>query len=383
MVAVLLGLHFSRIGFSDAGVGFVVGSGLAGGACGVWLAAVLADRVGPGRFLASAALASAAGGLVLAWATRPPVAALAAFVGMVNGMGRDRSAALVVEQALLPRTTTDSGRTTAFAWYHLLQDAGHALGGALAALPALLGRGGEVAADGLRPMLVAYAALMLGIAPLYRGLSRWGAAAGATPRRRLSPGSRRVVWRLAALFGFDSVAGGFLTTALLALFFEQRFGAGVGTLGALFFAARVANAASHLAAAWLARRFGLLPTMVFTHIPSSFLLATVPFAPSFGVAAALFLVREGLVEMDVPTRQSYVMAIVRPEERTVASGITHLVRMGGWAVAPFVAGPLMAAVSPSVPLLVGAAMKVVYDVLLWIGFRRTRPPEEREAAGVA
>jgi predicted MFS family arabinose efflux permease len=225
-------------------------------------------------------------------------------------------------------------------------------------------------------MIVAYAALMLGIAPLYRGLSRGDAAAGATPRRRLSPASRRVVWRLAALFGLDSVAGGFLTTALLALFFEQRFGAGIGTLGALFFAARVANAASHLAAAWLARRFGLLPTMVFTHIPSSVLLATVPFAPSFGVAAALFLVREGLVEMDVPTRQSYVMAIVRPEERTVASGITHLVRMGGWAVAPFVAGPLMAAVSPAVPLLVGAAMKVVYDVLLWIGFRRTRPPEE-------
>ena len=168
-----------------------------------------------------------------------------------------------------------------------------------------------------------------------------------------------------------SLAGGFLTSALLSYFFLQRFGVGPGVLGPLFFGARVLNAVSHLGAAWLAERIGLLNTMVFTHIPSSLLLATVAWAPSFPVAAALFLLREGLVEMDVPTRQSYVMAVVRPEERTLASGVTNLVRTGGWAVAPSLAGLLMQGTSLAMPLLVGAGMKIAYDVVLYAAFRRT------------
>jgi MFS family permease len=137
------------------------------------------------------------------------------------------------------------------------------------------------------------------------------------------------------------------------------------------------NAVSHLAAARLARRFGLVNTMVFTHIPSSLLLATVAFAPSFPVAAVLFLLREGLVEMDVPTRQSYVLAVVQPEERTFASGVTNLVRLGSWAVAPVFAGALMVADSLYLPLVIGAAMKIAYDLLLWRAFRGVKPPEEQ------
>jgi len=147
-------------------------------------------------------------------------------------------------------------------------------------------------------------------------------------------------------------------------------------IGVLFFGARVLNAFSHLGAAWLARRIGLVNTMVFTHIPSSLLLCTVPFAPSFGVAAVLFLIREGLVEMDVPTRQSYVMAVVRPEERTFASGVTNLVRTASWAVMPSLAGLFMQSLTLATPLFVGAGMKITYDVLLWLSFRRIRPPEE-------
>jgi MFS family permease len=141
------------------------------------------------------------------------------------------------------------------------------------------------------------------------------------------------------------------------------------------------NAGSHLAAAWLARRIGLVNTMVFTHLPSSLLLMTVAFAPTFEVAALLFLLREGLVEMDVPTRQSYVLAVVEPAERTLASGITNLVRLAAWAVAPLLAGVLSGALSLHVPLLVGAAMKIVYDLLLWRAFRAVRPPEERSRGG--
>lgn len=147
----------------------------------------------------------------------------------------------------------------------------------------------------------------------------------------------------------------------------------------LYFGARLANAVSHLGAAWLAKRIGLVNTMVFTHIPSSLLLMTIPFAPDFATAAAVFLVREGLAEMDVPTRQSYLMAVVRPEERTFASGVTHLVRMGGWAVAPTAAGALMQFVAFASPIFIGAAMKVGYDVMLYAAFRNIRPPEEQKA----
>ena len=144
-----------------------------------------------------------------------------------------------------------------------------------------------------------------------------------------------------------------------------------------FFGARILNAISHLGAAWLARRIGLVNTMVFTHIPSSILLVTVAFAPSFAVAAALFLFREGLAEMDLPTRQSYVMAVVEPSERTVVSGITTLARLTALAIAPGFAGLVMTGDTMFLPLVIGAAMKIGYDLLLWRAFRRTKPPEER------
>jgi hypothetical protein len=192
----------------------------------------------------------------------------------------------------------------------------------------------------------------------------------------LTPDSRRILWKICALFALDSLGGGFLTTALLSYFFHERFGVGVETIAVLFFIARIANAVSHFGAAWLAKRIGLVNTMVFTHIPSSVLLLTVAIAPNFTVAALLFLLREGLVEMDVPTRQSYVMAVVAPHERTTASGVTHLVRLSAWAVAPILAGVLMATTSLLLPLLIGAGLKILYDVLLWRAFRAVRPPEE-------
>ena len=198
----------------------------------------------------------------------------------------------------------------------------------------------------------------------------------AAPRAPITPATRKVLLKLSGLFAIDAIGGGFLTTALLAYFFYERFGVGIEAIGVLFFVARIANALSHFAAAWLARRIGLVNTMVFTHIPSSVLLLTVPFMPTFPVAAALFLLRESLVEMDVPTRQSYVMAVVRPEERTFASGITHLVRMAGWAVAPALAGLLMTGTSLAAPLIAGGLLKILYDIVLWRAFRKLRPPEE-------
>jgi MFS family permease len=342
------------------------------------LAATLwADRVGRRRFLVGLAAMTAAGGAAAVLVSDWRWLAAAACLGGLNGMGRDRGAGLVLEQAALPAVLGARSRTRGFAVYNVLQDVGHALGGLVAGLAGVLERDAGMPADAAaRAVLWVYpAALLLG-ALFYVRLS----PAVESPRRereRLSAPTRRVLWRLGALFAVDSVAGGFLTTALLTYFFFERFGAGAIAIGALFAAARVLNALSHLGAAWLAGRIGLVNTMVFTHIPSSFLLVSVGFAPSFPVAAVLFLIREALVEMDVPTRQSYVMALVRPEERTTASGVTNLVRMSGWALGPVLTGSLMAGVGLAVPLYIGAGLKIAYDLLLWRSFRHLRAPEER------
>ena len=378
MLGVLLGLYLAALRFSPAQLGWVVGAGLTGAAVATVVAMFLGDRVGRRRLLLGLQLLGIAGALLAALGSSPWLVGCAAFLGMLNGMGRDRGAALVLEQAILPATATPAQRTGAFARYHLLQDVGHALGGLLAALPSLLREVTQLPElPALRLGLGLYALLLLPCVPLYLALSRGVEAPPAPAGPTLSAHSRRVLGRLCALFALDALGGGFFTTALLTFFFHQRFGVGAGAVGLLFFGARVANALSHLGAAWLAGRIGLVNTMVFTHLPSSLLLVTVAYAPSFPVAAALFLLREGLVEMDVPTRQSYVMAVVRPEERTFASGLTALVRVGAWAVAPVLAGLLMQDVAFVTPLLVGAGLKILYDVLLYFSFCRLKPPEEQ------
>ncbi|MBI5709034.1 MAG: MFS transporter [Candidatus Eisenbacteria bacterium] len=378
MTGVLLGIYVAGLGGSPSQIGAVIAAGLAGGAVATLAATVAGDRFGRRRFLLASSLLSAAGAVALAVSSRPVTLALAAFLGMVNGMGRDRGAALVVEQAALPSTTSDRDRTRAIAWYNVLQDAGHAAGSLLAGLPGLLQHAGGLASlPALRLSLGVPALLALAGFALYLGLTRAVEPPAPGEPLRVTPATRGVLWRIGSLFALDALGGGFLTTALLSLYFFQRFGAGAGVIGVLFFGARVANALSHLLAARLARRIGLVNTMVFTHIPSSLLLVTVPFAPSFAVAALLFLLREGLVEMDVPTRQSYVLAVVRPEERTFATGVTHLVRLGAWAVAPAFAGFFMQRWSLAMPLFVGAGMKIAYDVMLFAAFRRLKPPEER------
>ena len=357
MTGILVGTHAATSGIGPAAAGLLVAAGLAGGAVAALVVTVAGTRLRRRTTLTLLAALSGAGtlGFVLVPGDAARLAAVVAFLGMVNGMGRDRGASLVLETAALPSTVPAERRTRTFAVFTMVQDIGHAVGALAAALPFAF------------PIA---AALLAAPAALYAGLSP-AVEVEPSPNRRAEPATRRVLWKIAPLFAIDSVAGGFLTTSLLSYFFFERFQVGIATLGVLFFAARVLNAGSHLAAAWLADRIGLVRTMVFTHLPSSVLLATVPFAPTFGVAAALFLLREGLVEMDVPTRQSYVMAVVAPEDRTLASGVTHLVRLGGWSAGPFLAGTLMQGLSLATPLFFGAGLKIAYDLLLWRAFRRT------------
>jgi len=375
MVGVLFGIYLAQQGLPPARIGLIVALGLTGGALAALLVTLFGDHLGRRAALLTLSLFSAAGGVVVAFSTGDWLLAAGAFIGMVNGMGRDRGAAQVLEQALLPATVSNRQRTRAIAWYSVLQDLGHAAGALLAALPTVLQHAGVTEFAALRVALLFYAALQAasGIAYLRMPVV---APSPAAVRVRVSAHTRRILWKVSSLFALDSLGGGFLTTSLLSFFFFERFAVSAATIGVLFAAARTANAFSHLGAAWLAARIGLVNTMVFTHIPSSLLLVTVAVVPSFPIAAALFLLRESLVEMDVPTRQSYLMAVVRPEERTVSTGVTHLVRLGGWAVAPAAAGVLMQGIGLALPLFIGAGMKISYDLLLYVSFRAHKPPEE-------
>ncbi len=389
MTGVLLAVYLSSINWDVRSAGLLVTIGLAGSAVATLLTSLLADRIGRRRALVALAFLTALGAAALAFVRRPGLLLVLAFFGMVNGLGRDRGPAYALEQALLPETTTPERRTYVLAWYGLLLDGGLALGSLLASLPFVLRQ-----RLGWTPDL-AYgitwlfsAALALASAAVSATLSSRIEVASAQALRSgragplrldVSPESRRRIAKLAALTGMDSLGGGFLTSALVSYWFFRSFGLGEEWLGPLFFGARVANAASHLVAAWLARRIGLMNTMVFTHIPSSLFLMAVPFAPSVGWAAVFFLAREALVEMDVPTRQSYILAVVRPEERAFASGMTTLTRNIAYAAAPFGAGLAMSGVSLASPLFLGAGTKIAYDLLLYFSFRRVKPPEERNA----
>jgi len=378
---VLLALHLAQLGFGPGRIGVAVSLGLGGIAAGSFWALRWAERVGRRRTLVVVGLLLAAGGVAFALSTRPFVLLAAACFGMVNGMGRDRGPGLTVDQTILPQTVAAARRTWSFAWYNAFVDAGHALGGLLAGLPAWLR-----SAAGMEPLAAArsawalYAAICFASALLAWMLSPQVEPATATAvRPQLSPASRRIVGRFAALSALDSLGGGFLTSALVGYWFFRRFGVDESLLGPLFAAARIANGLSHFGAAWLAKRIGLVRTMVWTHLPSSLLLATVPWAPDLTTAIVLFLIRESLVEMDVPTRQSYIVAVVAPEERLAAAGITNLTRSVAWSVAPACAGVLMRVLSLGAPLLIGPGLKITYDVLLWRAFRHLPPPEERAA----
>src|SRR5467141_2338446 len=370
LIGVLAGIYLAQLGFDPAAWGAVLGAGIAGTAVGAAGVMFWGDRIGRKRWLVGLGVLAAAGGIVFAFSSQIVVLGVAAFLGMLNSLGKDRAAALAIEQAILPSTGDDAGRTRAFAWYNVIQDVGHALGAALAVLPPLLRDfAGVDPLDSLRAAVILYAALYAVTAILYLGLSSQAESPTAALRIEVSPQSRSILAKMSFLFALDSFAGGFQGSAL--------FGASEAAIGMLFVGARIMNAFSHLGAAWLAARIGLVNTMVFTHTPSSLLTFTIPFTGSFEIAAVLFLLREGLSEMDVPTRQSYLMAVVKPEERTFAGGVTNLARMCARAIAPVFAGSAMQVLTLGAPIMAAAGLKVLYDGLLNFMFRKLEAPEER------
>ena len=382
-VGVFAAIDLRARGLTVTTIGIVIGAGMAGSAMTTLLVGARVDEiVGRRRLLMLLGMLGAFGYVAMTWSMPAALLVTCAFLGTVNAMGRDRGGLSALEQAMLPETVPAEQRTWALAWYNLVLDVGHAVGALAGATPTLVASAWHIDdATAHRLTFGLCAALLAGGVLFYAGLSpgverqRSGAAASRPP---ISNDTRRRVRALATLFALDSLGGGFLGSALVAYWFFERYALTEGQIATLFFAARGLNALSHLGAAWLAGRIGLVNTMVFTHLPSSLFLMAAPASPSAGLAAGLFLAREGLVEMDVPTRQSYVLAIVRPEERTYASGITNLTRNLGWAAGPFIAGAVMQHVALAGPLLIGGSLKILYDVLLYRSFKNVKEPERAE-----
>jgi MFS family permease len=378
-MGIVLAIYLTGAGLTITATGLVIAAGLAGATALTLLVAFLADRWGRRRtFVALAALSAL--GCLAPLADTLAITVPLAFIGMTNGMGRDRGPAGALEQAVLPDTVEPERRTWVLAWYNLVLDSAHALGALGGTIPVLLMvRLALTSTAAHRITLACCAAMMAASAVPYMLLSA-GVERHDRSRRRndipVDPGTRRTVARLCALFGLDSLAGGFLGSALIAYWFFREYHLSEAAVAGLFVAARMLNAASHVAAAWLAHRIGLLNTMVWTHLPSSVLLMAAPATPSAVLAGALFLGREALVEMDVPTRQSYVMAVVPREHRTYASGLTNVTRTAGWALGPAVAGWSMQHLALAAPLFVGGSLKILYDLVLYRSFRRVKPPEE-------
>ena len=378
-VSVLLPVYLAALGFGELETGLFVTATLLGSAAASLGVGFIAHRFGRRAMLMAAALLmiGTGAGFLLERDFWPLVAI--GFVGTLNPSSGDVSLFLPLEQALLAEAATDRSRTPLFVAYSLTGSLVAALGALAAGLPALiLGLFPMGLLQAVQAMFALYTLLGLATFHLYRRLpSRLDHRDAALPRRPLGP-SRKIVLILAALFSLDAFAGGFVVQSLLSLWFFERFGLAPGLLGAIFFGTGLLSAASYLAAARIALRIGLVNTMVFTHLPSNLLLLLMPFAPDAGIAVALLMARSLLSQMDVPTRSSYVMAVVTPGERAAAASVTAVPRSLAAAVSPIAAGWLLALSPFGWSIVAAGALKSIYDLLLLALFRRHEPPEERE-----
>ncbi len=372
---------------SEAAIGVLFTFTLLGDAgISLWLT-TSADRVGRKRMLLVGAGLMIFAGVVFALTGDFLLLILAAVIGVISPSGNEIGPFLSIEQAALTQIVPNEQRTRVFAWYNLVGSFATATG-ALAggSLAQLLQAGGSSPLNSYRAIVLGYAALGLVLALTFGRLSPRVETipAAQTPAARILGlhRSRGVVLKLSALFALDAFAGGFIVQSLVAYWFQVRFGVEPALLGTIFFGANILAGISALSAARIAARVGLINTMVFTHVPSNLLLILVPLMPNLPLAIAVLLLRFSISQMDVPTRQSYTMAVVDPDERSAASGVTTIARSLGAAIAPSLAGALFGASLLSVPFFLAGGLKIVYDLSLFLNFRAMKPPEEKlKAAG--
>jgi MFS family permease len=375
-VSLLLPLYLLQLGFSPLQVGVIATTTLVGSGVLTLLVGLHAWRYHYRSLLLAASALMAATGLGFALISDFWPLLLVALVGTLNPSSGDVSVFMPLEHAVLSRVVADRQRTAMFARYSLVGSLLAAAGSLAVALPAALASVSSMTSmHAMQAMFLLYALIACASGLVYRGLPK---ALATEARQAMAPlqQSKKRVYTLAALFSLDAFAGGFVVQSMVALWLYQRFGMSLAAAGVVFFWTGVLTAASYLAAVRIAGRFGLVNTMVYTHIPSSFCLILLPFAPDLGYAVALLFLRSALSQMDVPTRSSYVMAIVTPAERPAAASITSVPRSLASAMSPFFAGWMLGASTFGWPLLVAGSVKIVYDLLLLAIFRKIRPPEE-------
>ena len=376
-VSLLLPAYLLELGFTPLQVGVIATTTLLGSGVLTLAVGLQSWRFHYRTWLLASTLLMAATGLGFAVFTDFWPLMLIALVGTLNPSSGDVSIFLPLEQSLLSRIVADKRRTWVMARYSLVGSLLAAFGSLAAALPAMTAAStGIPTISAIQGMFVLYALLAVGAGAVYRGLPKAQASDGPQPKAALQQ-SRRTVYTLAALFSLDAFGGGFVVQSLVALWLYQRFGMSVAVASAIFFWTGVLTAFSYLVAARIANRIGLLKTMVFTHLPSSVCLILIPFMPELGYAIALLLVRSALSQMDVPTRSSYVMAVVPPAERAAAASVTSVPRSLASAASPVLAGYLLGLSPFGWAFVAGGAIKIVYDLLLLAMFHKVRPPEEQ------
>jgi MFS family permease len=374
-VAVLLPVYLAALGLSALEIGIVATVALLGSALMTLGIGFLGVRADQRKLLIAASVLMIASGFAFAVSSTYAVVLVVALVGTINPSGGSASIFVPLEHAVLSRTVADAERTHMFARYSLIGALAAAVGALAAASPDLMAKAGMSQMTSLRLMFVAYAALGVAGGLTYSRMPPDDTVPEERAVAALGP-SRTVVYKMAALFGIDAFAGGFAVQSLVALWLFSTHGLSLATAGVFFFWSGLFAAFSFPIAAWLARHIGLVNTMVFTHIPSSVCLILAALSPSLELALGLLLVRAALSQMDVPTRSSYVMAVVTPPERAAAASVTSVPRSLAAAGSPAIAGALFAAGYEAWPLIICGVLKILYDIaLLWM-FRHVKPPEE-------
>jgi MFS family permease len=380
-LSVILALYLAEIGLTEGQIGLLFTLTLVGDAfISLWLT-TSADRFGRKRTLVLGALLMAGAGLAFVLTRNVILLILAAIVGVISPSGNEIGPFLSVEQAGLTQLLSNKNRTHFFAWYALVGSFATAVGALSGGwLAQELQDHGWKSLESYRVVLIGYAAGGFLLLLLFLSLTKSVEVeiTQDTMKRILGlHGSRKVVFKLSSLFAMDAFAGGLLVQSLMVYWFHVRFGIESGLLGSIFFGANILAGVSALLAIRIANRFGLINTMVFTHIPSNILLILIPLMPTLPFAIAVLLLRFSISQMDVPTRQSYTMAVVSPDERSAASGVTAIARSVGAAVSPVLTGLLFSIpVLFNVPFFLSGGLKIIYDLLLYREFRAVKPPEE-------
>jgi len=385
-LSVVLMIYLSQLGLSGAKIGLLFTLTLLGDtAISLWITTI-ADRKGRRYMLIVGAFLMVFAGVLFAVTDNFVLLLIAATIGVISPSGNEVGPFLSIEQAALSHIVTDEQRTRIFAWYNLAGSFATAAGALFGGFMAQALQGFGVAPIGsYRAIVAIYAAVGLVLAFLFTRVST-----GIEVPRPAGPGapseikrflglhkSKGVVFRLSALFSLDSFGGGFVLQSFMAYWFHVRYNVEPALLGGIFFGANILAGLSSLSAAWVASKIGLIRTMVYTHIPSNLLLIMVPLMPNLPLAIAVLMLRFSISQMDVPTRQSYTMAIISPDERSAAAGITGVARTTGASISPLLGGPLLASAAlMNLPFFLAGGLKIIYDLLLYRSFRHLRPPEE-------